>query len=396
MENEYIKLLIDGCLKVKKGDALFISYDKINTEFVDKLVSYAKNNGINDIYLDVTNAFQIHDILNNSTKKEIEENPLFNSHVWDEYAKKKAHFLMFCSEIPNLMDDVDSEKIALKSKISLETKPLYREYQKDGIIPWCIAALPNKYWAEDLFKNSKNPIDDFWQVLGKLCMLDGNAVENWDKFLKEQKKIKDKLDKLKISKLYYSNSLGTKLEVGLTKEALWQNASEGKYIVNIPSYETFTTPNYNETEGIVYSSKPLIYNGKVIDEFYLKFEKGKVVDFKAKKGEDVLKEILESEKGMKYLGEVALVNYDSPISKTNICFKTTLLDENASCHVALGMGFLECVNDGTNKTQEELKSLGVNSCQNHVDFMIGTKDMEILADTKDGKVTIMKDGNLVI
>ncbi len=396
MENEYIKLLIDGCLKVKKGDSLFISYDKINNEFVDKLVSYAKNKGIDDIYLDATNAFQIHDILNSSTKKEIEENPLFNSHIWDEYAKKKAHFLMFCSEIPNLMDDVDSEKIALKSKIALETKPLYRKYQKDGIIPWCIAALPNKYWAEILFKDSSKPLEEFWNTLGKLCMLDGNAVKNWEEFLHKQEEIKNKLNDLKITKLYYKNSLGTDLQISLSDKALWQNASEGEYIVNIPSYETFTTPDLHKTQGIVYSSKPLIYNGKVIDEFYIKFDKGKVVDFKAKKGEDILKEIIESEKGMKYLGEAALVNYNSPISKTNICFETTLLDENASCHLALGMGFLECVEDGLNKSEEELTKLGVNSCQNHVDFMIGTKDMEILADTKDGKVTIMKDGNLVI
>lgn len=396
MEDNYIKLLVDGCLKLKANESLFISYDKINNDFIEKLVQYAKNKGINDIYLDVTNAFQIHDILKNSSLKEIKENKLFDSHIWDEYAKKKAAFLMITSEIPDLMNDVDSDKVALKSKISLETKPLYREYQGKNVIKWCIAALPNKYWAEYLFKNSKDPVLKFWNVLKDLCMLENDPVKNWQKYLKSQEQYKEKLNKLEISKLYYTNSLGTDLEVTIPKNALWQNASEGDIMVNIPSYEIFTTPDYHYTNGIVYSSKPLIYTGKVIDEFYLKFKDGKVVDYKAKKGEDILKEILESEKGMKYLGEAALVNYNSPISQSKICFNTTLLDENASCHLALGMGFLECIKDGLKLEEDELDNLGINRCQNHVDFMIGTKDMQIDAETKDSRITIMKDGNLII
>lgn len=396
MEQEYIKLLVDGCLKINKGESLFISYDKINKSFIDKLVKYSKEKGVEDIYLDESNIFQIHDILKDSTLNEIKDNELFNSKAWDEYAKKKAAFLMISSEIPGLMDDVESEKIALKSKLSLETKPLYREYQAKGVIPWCIAALPNKYWAENLFKNTKDPVAKFWDVLSDICMLKGNAVQNWDKFLKSQKKLKEKLDDLKISKLYYSNSLGTNLEVSIPDDALWQNAAENDYIVNIPSYEVFTTPDYHKTNGIVYSSKPLIYNGKTIDNFYLKFKNGKVIDYKAEIGQDILKGIIESEKGMKFLGEAALVNYDSPISKTNICFNTTLLDENASCHLALGAGFIECLKDGIKKNDEELEQIGINKCQNHVDFMIGTKDLLVEADTCEGHITIMKNGNLVI
>ena len=384
--------------KVKKelSEIKYISYDKINNGFIEKLVEYAKNKGINDIYLDVSNAFQIHDILKNSTLEDIKNNSLFNSSIWDKYAQKKAAFLMITSEIPLLMNDIASDKVALKSKVALESKPLYRELQGKNKIKWCIAALPNKYWAEYLFKDSKNPMDKFWRVLNKLCMLDIDPVKNWQDYLNSQRKYKEKLNSLEIKKLYYSNSLGTNLEVSLPDNALWQNAEEGDIMVNIPSYEIFTTPDYHLTEGIVYSSKPLIYNGKIIDDFYLKFKRGKVVDFKAKQGEDILKEILESEKGMKFLGEVALVNYNSPISKSNICFNTTLLDENASCHLAIGMGFLECVKDGLKLSSEKLDELGINKCQNHVDFMIGTKDLQIDAETKDGRITVMKNGNLII
>ena len=141
---------------------------------------------------------------------------------------------------------------------------------------------------------------------------------------------------------------------------------------------------------------PLLYNGKEIKDFYLEFKNGKVSNFDAKEGKDILKEIINSDELSSYLGEVALVNYDSPISKTNLIFKNTLFDENASCHLALGSGFIECIKDSKNLEQEELEKLGVNFSKNHVDFMIGTKDLIIEADTNKGKIVIMKDGNLVI
>ena len=190
--------------------------------------------------------------------------------------------------------------------------------------------------------------------------------------------------------------MGTNLTITLPKNNIWQASSSGKWIVNIPSYEIFNTPNYKKTEGIVYSSKPLIYNGKKIDKFFIKFKRGKVIDYKAEVGNDTLKEIIESDKLSSYLGEVALVDYDSPISNTNILFKTTLLDENASCHIALGSGFLECLKDGEHLSKEELDKKGINLSKTHVDFMIGTDDLEIVAETKNGKVCIMKKGNLVV
>ena len=397
LEEKYIKLILERCLLLKKDIPLFISYPLIIRDFVLKLVNHAKKMGIKDIYLEEKNSYEVYYVLKNYSLKELETSPLFDAKIWDVYAKKKAAFLMLESEIPNLMNGIDSLKLAKSAELKLATKPIYRQKQLKGQIPWCIAAVPNLIWAQKLFPKSKKPLEDLWNYFSDICMFNkGNPKNNWEKYLKSQKKMEDKLNDLKISKLYYHNKLGTNLEISLSPKSLWRSASSDKWLVNMPSYEIFTTPIYDKTEGIVYSSKPLIYNGKTIDKFFVKFKAGKVISFKAEAGNDTLKEIINSEKLMTSLGEVALVDYDSPISNTKVVFGTTLIDENAACHIALGCGFSECIKDGDKLSRAELKKLGVNTAKNHVDFMIGTKDLTIEADTKDGRITIMKNGNLII
>ena len=397
MENKYIKLLLEGSLKINKNTPLFISYPLICRPFVMNLKAYAEKLGVKDIYLDEKNPYEVYYVLKNSSLKEMENNPLFDAHIWDEYAKKKAAFLMLESEIPNLMEDIEPSKVAKMADLKLKSKPGYREKQLKGEIPWCIAIVPNLLWAKKIIPKSKKPLEDFWQILSDICMFnEGNPIKNWEKYLSSQKKLEDKLNALKITKLYYQNKLGTNLEITLSEDALWRSASSDKWLVNMPSYEIFTTPLYNGTNGIVYSSKPLIYNGQVISDFYIKFKEGKVISCKAKKGGRILKELIASDKLMGYLGEVALVNYSSPISNTNLVFETTLIDENASCHLALGSGFPECLKNGQKMSKIDLKKAGVNAAQNHVDFMIGTKDLTIEADTIKGRITIMQEGNLII
>ena len=199
--------------------------------------------------------------------------------------------------------------------------------------------------------------------------------------------------------MHYKNNLGTDLTVELPSDVIWNSAAgeeDSNMLVNMPSYEIFTSPNYKKTSGIVYSAKPLIYGGGKIDEFYIEFKEGKVINYDAKQGKEILKQIIESDENSCYLGEVALVNNNSPISNTNLVFGTTLFDENASCHLALGDGFPDSLKEGLTMTKDELLRKGINQSKNHVDFMIGTKDLEIEAETKDGIVQIFKDGNFVI
>ena len=181
--------------------------------------------------------------------------------------------------------------------------------------------------------------------------------------------------------------------------SIWLSAEGEKDLnmfVNMPSYEIFSSPDYRRTNGIVYSSRPLCYGGGLIDKFYVKFKDGKVIDYDAKVGKEILKGIIESDNNSCFLGEVALVNYDSPISNTGLVFGTTLIDENASCHLALGDGFNDAIEGGIDLSDEELLQRGINRSKQHVDFMIGTSDLEIEAETNKGLVSLFKNGNFNI
>ena len=392
MEEKYIDLLLKKCVDFESG-ILFIHYNKEIKPFIEKLCKKAKELGIKEIKTEEFDPYYNHDILLNRTKEEIENNKYFDSSIWDIYAKKNASFLIFETEYPKLMDDVDPVKIGLSAKLRRNSRPIYRKMVENCTLSWCIAAYPSHSWADSLFDTTDN-YNELLNFIYKICMVDKeNPVKAWDEHLEKTNKVIEKLNDLTIEKLHYKNSLGTDLVVYLPTNYLFSSAKDSKVIVNMPSYEVFTTPIYNKTEGIVYSSMPLNYNGGMLDEFYLKFEKGKVVDYDAKVGKDLLQEVIESDEFSCYLGECALVEKTSPIAKMKFPVVTTLIDENASCHLALGAGFRECLKDGNLYEEEELRKLGVNVSKNHVDFMIGTEDLNINATTKDGQqIPIFKNG----
>ena len=199
--------------------------------------------------------------------------------------------------------------------------------------------------------------------------------------------------------LQYKNSLGTDLKIELPENHLWLGGSDFtpdgiEFIANMPTEEVFTLPKKDGVNGIVVSSKPLNYNGNLIEKFSITFKQGKIVDFNAEVGYDILKSIIETDEGSHYLGEVALVPYDSPISNSNILFYNTLFDENASCHLAIGKAYPVCIKNGENLNDEELAEQGVNDSFVHEDFMVGTEDLQIIGITADGKqISIIENGN---
>lgn len=400
LENKYIDLLLKRCLNFEKSKSLFISYDVINKSFVDKVKVVAKSMGIDDIGEDMSDINITHEKLKNISIEEIEKDPFFDKSNWDTYAKRDASFLMLETEFPHFMDDIEPQKVAKARYVNRSTREVFRTKEVTYQIPWCMAALPNEFWAKDIFKNDSNAYEKLYNVIFKICMIDNNyPIKNWENYLKEVNILSQKLNDLKIIKMHYKNSLGTDLIVEMPENAVWKSVADdgdGKMIVNMPSYEIFSSPNYLKTEGIVYSSRPLVYGGGIVDKFYIKFNKGKVVDYDAEVGRDILKEIIESDDNACYLGEVALVNNDSPISNTGLVFGTTLYDENASCHLALGDGFSDCIENGSNMKKEELLNHGINQSKQHVDFMIGTKDLEIKAETIKGQILIFKAGNFNI
>ena len=400
LENKYIELLLKRCINFKKTNSLFINYDKVNKNFVDKLIIKAKEMGVNDIAIDEDDIFYYHDKLRDIDIKDIENDSYFDKSLWDMYAEKNAAFLIFDTEFPGIMDDIDPKKIEAARSAKRKTRTLFREKETTYQIPWCIAALPNEIWAKNIFPDSNDSYNDLFKVICKMCMVDTkNPIESWNEYLKFSKNRVEILNDLKIMKLHYKNQLGTNLNITLPDNSKWTSAADDlkdDMFVNMPSFEIFTTPDYRKTEGIVYSSKPLYYGGGIIENFNIRFKNGKVIDFNAEKGYELLKEIIESDENACYLGEVALVEYDSPISNTKLIFGTTLFDENASCHLALGDGFPNCVENGLNMSEKELLEIGVNQSKNHVDFMIGTEDLQIEAETSKGKILIFKNGNFSI
>ena len=210
------------------------------------------------------------------------------------------------------------------------------------------------------------------------------------------------LNKYNFKSLHFRNSLGTDLDIELVKDHIWAGGGElsgsGVFFVpNIPTEETFTMPHNQKINGTVVSTKPLNVRGKVIPSFKLTFKDGKVIDFEATEEYDTLKTLLETDEGSKSLGEVALVSYDSPISNLNILFYNTLFDENASCHLALGNAYSMNIKGGTKMTEEELKKYGYNVSNIHVDFMFGSRDMEIVGTTYDGRqIPIFRKGNFIL
>ena len=397
-EDKYIELVLDKCLNFDKSNKLFIYYEKaLNENFVNHLSDEANKRNI-IVHLEDIASYKKHDILKNLSIDDLASEDLFNSSIWDEYANENAAFLIVESEIPGLMDDIDINIFNEAKRLERTTKPIYRKKQAIDEISWLIIAYPNEIWANEVFPNSEDAYQELYDSIMNMCLCDYDSpISKWEELTTRNKKVAEKLNMLNIRELHYTNSLGTDLYLELPNNYKYDYVGSNGHIVNMPSYEVFSSPHYLKTHGIVYSSKPLNYNGCVVDEFNITFMDGKAVACDAKVGKEVLEGIINGDQYSCYLGECALVNYDSPISNMKTIFNTTLIDENASCHLALGAGFPECIENGLDMTVDDLRSHGINDSSTHVDFMIGTSDLSIVAKTVDGReVVIFEDGNFTI
>lgn len=304
---------------------------------------------------------------------------------------------------PNWMDGVDANKVATVKAAHAKVRIPYKDKMDAVETPWCLAALPGKTWAKRLFPNCSEEVamNKMWEKTLECCRcLKGDPVKNWQKFNKEIKARAKWLDSLHIKTLHYTNKMGTDLVVGInpyTKFCGGAHDSIGNppYNPNMPAVECFTTPDRLMTEGIAYASKPLSRDGQLMEDFSIRFHHGRIVEVKARKGEKYLKDLINTEENSHYLGEVALIPYDSPVSNTNMIYYNTLFDENAACHLAFGYSLSTTYNKEARgwNDQERIKH-GINRGNIHIDFMIGTKDLNIVATTRDGKkVQIFKNGN---
>lgn len=400
---KYASILLEDCLKIKKGEPLYIAGPMERYDFIRILVKKAYEIGVKDIKLNLKDAYIKHEQIQNLTLEELKDNDWWNASDYDEYAKKGSAFLSLACEYPGLMADVSAQKLAKMSLHMNEQTKLFELRRNKNELSWCIAAVPTQDWADKLFPNEKNSVDKLWKLILDICLItDKNPQKALNDKIKISHERAHKINKLNLKYLHYKNSLGTDLTVELPDNYLFHNIemklADGRIVFpNLPSEEIYSSPKKEGTNGIVYASKPLSHNGKLIKDFYLEFKDGKVIDFKAKEGYEELKEIINFDDSSCYLGEVALVDVDSPISNTNMLFYTTLFDENASCHLALGQSFADSIKGGEKLDIETLKAKGLNQSKTHVDFMIGTEDLEIIGIDKDNnKIEIFKNGNCIL
>ncbi len=308
------------------------------------------------------------------------------------------------SDDPDGLAGTDSEKI---SKADMARYPIIKEYREaiENKNQWTIAGVPTVPWAKKVFPylSDGEAVEALWKAILDCSRVDDDPIKAWDKHNENLAKRCDFINSYNFEYLEYKSENGTNFKVGLNEHAQFIGGGEttmnkGIYFnPNIPSEEVFTTPLKGVAEGTVIATKPLSYQGKLIDNFGFEFKDGKVVKIIADKNKDVLEHMIGMDEGAPYIGEVALIGYDSPINNTGILFYNTLFDENASCHIALGMGYTNTLKDYSKYTKDELTQMGCTDSMIHVDFMMGSKDMSVVGITKSGeRVQIFKDGNWVI
>ena len=397
---KYAKLIARCGVNVKRGQEVIVTADLDQPEFVGYVVEECYRAGAKKVSVDWSYQplTRLHvkyckdEVLGSLDKWQIEK--------WEHQAEVLPCKIYLLSEDPDGLCGVDQKKYAkmtaARSKI---IKPIRRRMENK--YQWCIAAVPGEAWAKKVFPNERTSVavEKLWEAILKTSRVDDDPMAAWDRHNEDLKNRCDYLNSLGIKELKYKASNGTNLRVGLLPEALFMGGGEytmGTKVYfnpNIPSEEVFTSPRSGDADGIVYSSKPLSYGGQLIENFWFKFEGGKVVECGAEKNGELLSELIKMDDGAAKLGECALVPYTSPIRETELLFYNTLFDENAACHLALGLGFTNVLRDYDKYTEEEAHKMGINDSIIHEDFMIGTKDMSIVGVLADGKeVDIFKDG----
>ena len=404
---EFAELAVINGVNVQKGQPLIINAPVEAYELVRECVKVAYKQGSSKVtvnYLD--------DIKSRLDYENVETDVLKEVPDWQIKRKeyeidKKSCYLHIIGEDPDLLNGIDAEKIKESSLARMKAMQPYQYYTMNNIGQWSIIAYPNLAWAKKVFpdKDDDEAMLALWNAILYTSRVElGKTLANWEKHNEEIHNHSKIMNEYNFKSLHFKNSSGTDLTVGLIKDHIWEggyDTAKGDFKVafnpNIPTEELFTMPDRYHIDGKVVSTKPLSYNGTIISRFELTFKDGQIVDYDADDNKDILKNLIEMDKGTKSLGEVALISHDSPISNSGILFYETLFDENASCHLAIGACYPTNVKGGTELSRDELYELGGNDSMEHVDFMFGSSDMSIIGIGYDDKeVEVFKDGNFII
>lgn len=399
---KYAKLVVTKGVNLQKDKLLFINSPIECSNFAKLLAEEAFNIGAKDVYINYSDELFTKLRFQNASIETLSNVPQYEVDKYNYFVDNDASFISISASNPSLFKGIDSKKIASSSKAKSLALKNYSNKLMNNENAWCVISMSTKAWAMKVFNDCSEDeaVDKLWNAIFNVMRLNNeDPSKAWDIHLENLKNNMEKLNKFNFKKLIFKNSLGTDLHIELPEGHIWCGGADYtkdgvEFIANMPTEEIFSTPKRNGVNGKVVSTKPLNYGGNLINDFSLTFKDGKVIDFTAKEGYDSLNELLNTDEGSKYLGEVALVPYDSPISNSNILFYNTLFDENASCHLALGKAYPSCIKNGENMSEDELLNANSNISLVHVDFMIGSKDLDIIGITQDlEEVQVFKNGN---
>lgn len=400
---EYARLLMDVGLAVKPDQPVLISAPLSGVELVRLCAEAAYDRGASEVIADWGE--------DSLTQMKYLRGA---DHIFDEFPKWQADKMMslagqgmarlaIVGTDPELLKNVKPDRLRRAQQASGKATEAFSALQMANAFPWCVAAMPIPSWAAKVFpgKGEDAAMEALWDAIFASVRVtgDGKASERWQAHVKSTQARCAALNGYRLKSLRYENSLGTDLTVELPEGHLWMGGGEEAktgqtFVANIPTEEIFTAPKRDGVSGRVVSSMPFSLQGNLISSFAFTLEKGKIVDIEASKADKaLLQDATSLDEGAAYLGEVALVPYDSPISRLGILFYNTLFDENASCHFAFGKAY-PCIEGGDLMTAEELLKHGVNDSMTHKDFMVGTKDLCITGTTGEGKeMPVFVDGN---
>ena len=403
---KYAKLVVEVGANVQKNQLVAVNSSTETKELARLIVSAAYKAGAKRVVVQWNDAYVSragYDSMSLDTLKEIPEWTIEQAKY---FIKENGCVISITSPIPGVNSGVEQLKMQTAGIARMKSFKFLQDHMMGNHAQWCVIAAPNKVWAKKVFPelNESDAYEALWDAILQASRVTESTdpIDEWadhNKLMLAHNKI---LNDYNFETLHFTNSLGTDLYVKLVENHVWagggENSSKGVYFnPNIPTEENFTMPEKLGVNGKVVATKPLNYQGNLIEDFWFEFKDGKVVNFDAAKNRDTLNSLLETDEGSKYLGEVALLSYDSPISNSGILFLNTLFDENASCHLALGRAYPMNVIGGTTMTDEELAKAGSNQSMVHVDFMFGSKDLQVEGTLKDGsKVTIFVDGDFVV
>lgn len=397
---KYALLVAATGANVQKGQEVIISASIDQVEFVTYVVEACYKLGASEVRIEWSQPPKIVEYtVKYQTVEKLGEVKNWQIEKIKDQVKNLPVRIYIESDAPDVLKNVDMAKMAQARRLSYPIIKPFRD-EMDNKYQWTIVGVPSVEWAKQVFPNlsKKDAVEALWDAILKTSRVTEDPVKSWKEHNEFLLNRCNYLNSLNIDYLEYKSGIGTNFKVWMLDKCQWIGGGEESlkgiyYNPNIPTEECFTSPIKGRAEGKVVASKPLSYNGDLIEDFWFRFENGKVVEYGAKKGEHLLKEMLTMDEGACFLGECALVPFESPVNQTGILFYNTLYDENACCHFALGAGFNDCVIDFEKYEKKDFDEMGINDSMIHVDFMIGTADLTIDAVTRDGKkIAIFKNG----